>query len=136
MGQHYTGKNLVQYCPRGSQDNNAQEKILFNVVLNSWDIIPQVKTLCSVAQEAPDNIVCTGKNPVQCCLNIILLEKIAQVNTLCNVVLGTPDNTAQEIILFNVVLILLEQHSTSKYTLCNENILHKKISSSKSSMLS
>ena len=63
------------------------QKILFNVVLISWDNIAQIKTLCNVVQEAPDNIAqvkilfnfvltllgqhCAGKNPVQFCPNTL-----------------------------------------------------------------
>ena len=36
----------------------------------SSDKITQVKTLCNVVQEAPDNIA-QEKKPVQCCLNTL-----------------------------------------------------------------
>ena len=87
------------------------QKILFNVVLISWDIA-QTKTLCNVVQEAPDNIAqvkilfnfvlillgqhCTGKNPVQFCPNTL--------RTILH----------RKKILFNFVLILLGQHYTGK----------------------
>ena len=45
-------------------------------------------------------------------------DKIAQGKTLGSVVPDAPDNTAQEKILFNVILILLGQYCTEK-TLCN-----------------
>ena len=50
-------------------------------------ILPRQKPLCSVVQEAPNNI--------------------AQVKTLCNVVLEAPDNFAEEKILLVAFLILL-----------------------------
>ena len=59
-------------------------------------------------------------------------DNIAQVKTLCNVVQEAPENIAQEKIMFNVVLILLEQHCRGK-NLCNviqeapDNIAHEKI---------
>ena len=59
-------------------------------------------------------------------------DNIAQVKTLCNVVQEAPENIAQEKIMFNVVLILLEQHCRGK-SLCNviqeapDNIAHEKI---------
>ena len=59
-------------------------------------------------------------------------NNIAQVKTLCNVVQEAPENIAQEKIMFNVVLILLEQHCRGK-SLCNviqeapDNIAHEKI---------
>ena len=40
---------------------------------------------------------------------------MAQLKTLCTVVLETSDNIGQKKILFNFVLILLEQHCTSNY---------------------
>ena len=60
----------------------------------SWDNIAQIKTLCSVVQEAPNNF--------------------AQVNTLCNVVLEAPDNNSQEKVIFNVVLKLFGQQCTGE----------------------
>ena len=48
----------------------------------SWDNIAQIKTLCSVVQEAPNNITL--------------------VKTLCNVVLEASDNNSQEKVLFNI----------------------------------
>ena len=59
-------------------------------------------------------------------------DNIALVKTLCNVVQEAPENIAQEKIMFNVVLILLEQHCRGK-NLCNviqeapDNIAHEKI---------
>ena len=59
-------------------------------------------------------------------------DNIAKVKTLCNVVQEAPENTSQEKILFNVVLILLEQYCTSR-NLCNDihevpdNIVQEKI---------
>ena len=59
-------------------------------------------------------------------------NNIAQVSTLCNVAQEAPDNTAQEKIMFNVILILLGQHCTDK-TLCSvaqeasENIAQDRI---------
>ena len=84
--------NIVQ----GASDNNAQEKILFNVAL------------ILLGQH------CTGKNPVQFCLNTFAWNNIALVNILCNVALETTDNIAQEKILFNVALMLLRKYCTSK----------------------
>ena len=62
----------------------------------SWHNIAQIKTLCSVVQDAPNNI--------------------APVKALCNVVLKAPDNTAQENVLFHVVLKLFGQQSTGQNT--------------------
>ena len=38
------------------------------------------------------------------------LKNISQVKTLCNVVFKVPDTIAQKNVLFNVVIILQEQH--------------------------
>ena len=56
----------------------------------------QIKALCGVVQEAPNNI--------------------APVKALCNVVLEAPDNTAQENVLFHVVLKLFGQQCTGQNT--------------------
>ena len=53
-----------------------------------------MKILCSVAQEARNNI--------------------AQVKALCNVVLEAPDNNLQENVLFNAVSKLFEEQCTGQ----------------------
>ena len=58
-----------------------------------WEDIAQIKTLCSVIQEAPSKTA---------------------VKTLCNVVLEAPDNNVQEKVLFVFVLILFVQHRTGQ----------------------
>ena len=56
---------------------------------------------------------CTGKNHVQCCLNI-LGTTLYRKNNFCSVVQMAPDNIAIEKILFSVAVILLGQHCTGK----------------------
>lgn len=58
------------------------------------------------AQEAPEN--CTGKNPVQSCLDTFGTTLCGK-NTLCNVVQVAPDNTVNEKIVFSVFAILALQ---------------------------
>ena len=47
-------------------------------------------------------------------LSLYSWDNIAQVKSFCSVVQKVSDNTAQEKILFNVVLISLGQHCTGK----------------------
>ena len=70
-----------------------------------------IVTLCNVVQEIAVNIVQEKSGSM---LSQYSLENIAQVNDLCNVILEAPKNNAQKKILFDVVLILLGQHSTGK----------------------
>ena len=113
MGQHYTQVKTLCNVVQEDPDNNAQEKILLNVVLI---LSGQHCTSKSLVQCCPRGCRqhCTDKNPVQCCLNTYFWNNIPQVNTSCNVVLETPGNIAQEKILFNVIFILLGQHYTGK----------------------
>ena len=70
-----------------------------------------IATLCNVVQEIAVNIVQEKSGSM---FSQYSLENIAQVNDLCNVILEAPKNNAQKKILFDVVLILLGQHSTGK----------------------
>ena len=70
-----------------------------------------IVTLCNVVQEIAVNIVQEKSGSM---FSQYSLENIAQVNDLCNVILEAPKNNAQKKILFDVVLILLGQHSTGK----------------------
>ena len=70
-----------------------------------------IATLCNVVQEIAVNIAQEKSGSM---LSQYSLENIAQVNDLCNVILEAPKNNAQKKILFDVVLILLGQHSTGK----------------------
>ena len=56
--------------------------------------IPQVKTLCNVGQETPDNIAQEKKFILNVIL--ILLGNMAQVKALCNVVQEAPENISQK----------------------------------------
>ena len=58
MDQHYTGKNLVQYCIWGSRRQCTRKNPVQWCIntLGTTLQIAQVKTLCNVAKEAPDNI--------------------------------------------------------------------------------
>ena len=83
LGQHCTSKNFVQCCSRDSRQHCTGKNPVQYCLKYSWDSIAQVKTLCNVVQEAPDNIAhekillnnvvillgqhYTGKNPVQSC---------------------------------------------------------------------
>ena len=95
--------SIVQEAP----ENIAQEKILFNVVSV---LLGQHCAGKNPVQYCPwgSRQQCTGKNPVQSCLNTFG-DNITQVKILwCVVQQETPENIAQEKILFNVVLILLD----------------------------
>ena len=118
MGQHYTQVKALCNVVQEDPDNNAQEKILLNVVLI---LSGQHCTSKGLVQCCPRGCRqhCTDKNPVQYCLNTYFWNNIPQVNTSCNVVLETPGNIAQEKILFNAIFILLGQHYTGKKTQCN-----------------
>ena len=70
-----------------------------------------IVTLCNVVQEIAVNIAQEKSGSM---FSQYSLENIAQVNDLCNVILEAPKNNAQKKILFDVVLILLGQHSTGK----------------------
>ena len=108
--QHCTGKYPGQCCSRVSRQHCTGKKPLRCYLNSSCDNIAQVKILCNIVHKVPDNIAqekilfnvvfillwqhCTGKNPVQCCLNT----------------LGTTLHRKK--ILFNFVLILSGQHRT------------------------
>ena len=66
-----------------------------------WDNISQIKTLCSIIEEAPNNI--------------------AQVKTICTVVLEAPDNNARENVLFNVIL-RTTMHRSKLYIMLSERL--------------
>ena len=70
-----------------------------------------IVTLCNVVQEIAVNIAQEKSGSM---FSQYSLDNIAQVNDLCNVILEAPKNNAQKKILFDVVLILLGQHSTGK----------------------
>ena len=91
--------------------NIVQVIFLMEVVCQPWANIAQVKALCNIVQEAPDNMAQenvlfkvvltllrqhgTGKNLMQCCTT------------------GSRQHWTVKI-MFNVFLILLEQHCTGK----------------------
>ena len=70
-----------------------------------------IVTLCNVVQEIAVNIAQEKSGSM---FSQYSLDNIVQVNDLCNVILEAPKNNAQKKILFDVVLILLGQHSTGK----------------------
>ena len=84
LGQHRTGKSLKQFCLRGS----SQQYIGKNLVQCCLNTISMVKTLCYVAQEAPDNIV---QEKIFCSVVLVLLEQHCTGKTLWNVVFEAPD---------------------------------------------
>ena len=55
IGQHYTGKNLVQCLSKRLQTTMHRKKPCSMLSYHSQDNIAQVKTLCNVVLEAPDN---------------------------------------------------------------------------------
>ena len=65
----------------------------FDVVLNFLGNIAQVKTLCNVVQEPPENIAQEKSCPM---LSYYYWDNIAQVKTLCYVVRELPENITQE----------------------------------------
>ena len=69
LGQHCTGKKVVQCCPRGFRQH-AQEKNLFNVVLI---LLGQHCTAKIHVQCCPRGFRqhCTGTKSVQCCLSTL-----------------------------------------------------------------
>ena len=70
-----------------------------------------IVTLCNVVQEIAVNIAQEKSGSM---FSQYSLDNIAQVNDLCNAILEAPKNNAQKKILFDVVLILLGQHSAGK----------------------
>ena len=89
LGQHCTGKHLVQSCPRASRQHSTQ-KILLQCCLNTlW-------------------ITLHMKKSVHWCLNALA----ATLHTWF-IVGETLDNIPHGKFLLNVILILLEQHCTS-----------------------
>ena len=95
LGQHCTGKNLMQYCPWGSSQQ-CKEKNLFNVALI---LFRQHCTVKNPTQRClwGSRQHCTRKNPFQ-----YSRDDIAQVKTLSNVIREAPDNMAHEKILHNI----------------------------------
>ena len=99
LGQHGTGKNLVQCCPTGSGQHFTEKysvvlKTLYNVVLEGPYNIAEGKILFNIVLILLGQY-CTGKSLKQCC----------------------PRRSRQHCtrkILFSVVLILLGQHCMRK----------------------
>ena len=56
LKRHGTGKNPVQSCRRGSRQHHTGKKSCSVLSWHSWDNMVQVKNLCNVVQEVPDNI--------------------------------------------------------------------------------
>ena len=93
LGQHCTGKNLMQCCLKGSRQHCIRKNSVqcclntLGTTLHRTKPYAQDKTLCNVVREAPDNTVsekvlcnvvlillgqhCTEQNPIpiQCCLS-------------------------------------------------------------------
>ena len=95
LGQHCTGKNLMQYWPWDSSQQ-CKEKNLFNIALilfrqHCTVKNPMQRCLWGSRQH------CTRKNPFQ-----YSRDNIAQVKTLSNVIREAPDNMAHEKILHNI----------------------------------
>ena len=100
MGQHCTGQNPMQYCPRGFRQH-CVKKILCNFAL------------ILLGQH------CTGKSPMQCCprgSRQLCIRKMFHsilvayaILVVCNVVPEAPSNIAQKKIQ-TVQAMLFEQH--------------------------
>ena len=81
------------------QTTTCRKKSCSVVSQFSWDNIAQVKTLCNVVQEAPENIV---QEKIMFNVVLILLEQHCRGKSLCNVIQEAPDNIAHEKILVDV----------------------------------
>ena len=111
LGQHCTGKTLVQCCSRGS-GNIAQEKILFNIVLILFVQHSSGKILVQCCPRGSRKYY-TGKIPVQCCLNT-LGTTLRRYNPCVMLSKKLQTTLNRSIKLFIAVSILLRQHHTKK----------------------
>ena len=93
LGQHCTGKNLKQCCPRRSRQHCTGKhpvQCCLNAVRTTFC---RKNTLCNVVQVAPDNIL---HEKTLFSVVVILLGQHCIGKTQCNIDQETPDNIAQE----------------------------------------
>ena len=113
LGQHCTADGPMQCC-RMASDNFVLEKILRNVLLILLGQNCAGKNPIQFCSRSPRQL-CKRKNSVQCFLNTlgaILLRW--KPYAILSKILQTTLYKIRSCAMFNVLLILLEQHCTGK----------------------